>query len=242
MKKKFNIDETCLGPFVANGYVDCDVFAENKELPYSSERIYQKDNLWPKYSRIKTAILTNEDEGWSDTLQLEDRFPAYPYIVNPNFNDGWFGSNAVRNVRLLRLGSYSLTVNDIYRGDSTESVGVSHIWFYPVDPTLVSIIYEDKNSTMPLFSDVWRRVLDIHISDEKPNWGNVDFENDDNGSEGDNDVVKKDEQKQELPAERQVVKDDADKSNSTALYVIVALVALSALAVVVVRKKRPRSK
>ena len=204
----------------------------------------QKDTLWQKYSRIKTVILTNIDEGGTDTLELEDRFPAYPYEVNSNFNDGWFGSNAVRDVRLLRPGSYTLTVNDIYRGDSTETVGVSHIWFYPVDPTLVSIIDEDKNSTMPLFSDVWRRVLDIHISDEKPNWGNVDFENDDNGSEGDNDVVKKDEQKQESPAEQQVVKTDADESKSAVLFVVVALVALSVLAVVivVVRKRKSRSK
>ncbi|MBR5956881.1 MAG: hypothetical protein IKZ99_00795 [Salinivirgaceae bacterium] len=236
---KFNIDETCLGPFVANGYVDCDVFAENKELPYSSERIYQKDNLWPKYSRIKTAILTNEDEGWSDTLQLEDRFPAYPYIVNPNFNDGWFGANAVRNVRVLRPGSYTLTVKDIYKGDSTESVGVSHIWFYPVDNTLVSIIDEDKNSTMPLFSNVWNRVLDISIDDVELKLENIDFEND-----GNEDVVEIDEQKQESPAERKVVKVEADKSKSAVLFVVVALVALSVLAVVivVVRKRKSRSK
>ncbi|MBO7124513.1 MAG: hypothetical protein J6V74_01565 [Bacteroidales bacterium] len=248
---RFSIEESCFGPYVANGYVDSAILKNNillfnKEYERRDPQMpaLQKDTLWQKYSRIKTVILTNIDEGGTDTLELEDRFPAYPYEVNSNFNDGWFGSNAVRDVRLLRPGSYTLTVNDIYRGDSTETVGVSHIWFYPVDPTLVSIIDEDKNSTMPLFSDVWRRVLDIHISDEKPNLGNVDFENDDNGSEGDNDVVKKDEQKQELPAERQVVKDDADISNSTALYVIVALVALSVLAVVivVVRKRKSRSK
>ena len=91
---------------------------------------------------------------------------------------------------------------------------------------------------MPLFSDVWRRVLDIHISDEKPDLGNVDFEND-----GNEDVVEIDEQKQELPAEQQVVKTDADESKSAVLFVV-ALVALSVLAVVivVVRKRKSRSK
>ncbi len=243
---RFSIEGPCIGPFVANGYVDSailknNIFIFNKEYERRDPEMptLQKDSLWEKYSRIKTAILTNEDEGWSDILQLKDRFPAYPYEVNSNFNDGWFGSNAVRNVRLLGPGEYRFKVNDIYRGDSTESVGVSHIWFYPVDPTLVSIIYEDKNSTMPLFSDVWRRVLDIHISDEKPDLGNVDFEND-----GNEDVVEIDEQKQESPAERKVVKVEADKSKSAVLFVVVALVALSVLAVVivVVRRRKSRTK
>ena len=239
-KFEFVINESCVGPLVANGYVDNKLTKVNRNIFIKNkESLLQKDSLWQKYSRVKTAILTNVDEGWTDTLELEDRFPAYPYSINTNFNDGWFGSNAVRNVRLLRPGSYSLTVNDIYKGDSTESAGVSHIWFYPVDPTLVSIIDEDKNSTMPLFSDVWRRVLDIHISDEKPDLGNVDFEND-----GNEDVVEIDEQKQESSAEQQVVKTDADESKSAVLFVVVALVALSVLAVVivVVRKRKSRSK
>ncbi|MBR5167317.1 MAG: hypothetical protein IKW86_04520 [Salinivirgaceae bacterium] len=243
-KFKFNVDEPYIGPFVANGFIDYELSRNNQNL-FAEEYKglepdvpkFPKDSLWGKYSRIKTAILTNIDEGWTDTLELEDRFPAYPYEVNSNFNDGWFGSNAVRNVRLLRPGSYSLTVNDIYRGDSTESAGVSHIWFYPVDKTLVSIIYEDKNSAMSLFSDVWK-ILNVTVDGVKPNWNDED----ENGS--DSIEIEEQEQKQESPAEQQVVKTDADESKSAVLFVVVALVALSVLAVVivVVRKRKSRSK
>ncbi|MBR5644373.1 MAG: hypothetical protein IKW77_09315 [Salinivirgaceae bacterium] len=239
----FKIDEPCVGPFVANGFIDNLISEKNRCLyrgddfekrAWSEDPEFQKDSLWKNYSRIKTAILTNDKEGWSDTLQLKDRFPAYPYDSKSYFNDGWFGANAVQNVRVLRPGEYKFAVNDIYKGDSTESVGVSHIWFYPVDATLVSIIDEDKNSTMPLFSDVWKRVLDIHISDEKNN-----FENDDN--EGDSDVVEIKEQKQELPIEQQEVKVDADKSNSTVVIVLIAVGLLSILAAaVIVRKKKKK--
>ena len=241
---KFNINESCIGPFVANGLVSTENTEINRVLfgnNYIGEEpnlpIFQKDRLWQNYSRIKTAILTKEEEGRSDTLQLDDRFPAYPYEVNSNFNDGWFGSNAVRNVRLLRPGSYTLTVNDIYKGDLTESVGVSHIWFYPVDKTLVSIIDEDKNSAMPLFSDVWK-ILNVTVDGVKPNWNDED----ENGS--DSIEIEEQEQKQESPAEQQVVKTDADESKSAVLFVVVALVALSVLAVVivVVRKRKSRSK
>ncbi len=243
-KTDFIINETCIGPFVANGYVDSKLTEDNRHLFIDKYEgldpdipKFPKDSLWQKYSRVKTAILTNDEECWSDTLHLDDRFPAYPYEVNSNFNDGWFGSNAVRNVRLLRPGSYTLAVNDIYKGDSTESVGVSHIWFYPVDKTLVSIIYEDKNSAMPLFSDVWK-ILNVTVDGVKPNW-NVEDEYSSDSIE-----IEEQEQKQELPTEQQVVKAEADKSKSAVLFVVVSLVALSALAVVfvVVRRRKSRTK
>ena len=234
----FKIDEPCVGPFVANGFVDNLILDKNRDLYDVLEVVWsneepklQKDSLWEKYSRIKTAILTNDKEGWSDTLQLKDRFPAYPYDSKSYFNDGWFGANAVQNVRVLRPGEYKFAVNDIYKGDSTESVGVSHIWFYPVDTTLVSIIDEDKNSTMPLFSDVWKRVLDISIDDVKPNW------NDEDEIGSDSEEIK--EQKQESPIEQQEVKVEADKSNSTIVIVLIAVGLLSVLAAAfIVRKKK----
>ena len=192
---------------------------------WSDEPELQKDSLWQNYSRIKTAFLTNVGDGRIDTLKFEDYFPY----------DGWSGSNAVRNVCLLCPGEYKFAVSDIYKGDSTESVGVSHIWFYPVDKTLVSIIDEDKNSAMPLFSDVWK-ILNVAVDGVKPNWNDED----ENGS--DSIEIEEQEQKQELPTEQQVVKAEADESKSTVLFVVVSLVALSALAVfIVVRKRKSRS-
>ncbi|MBO7145641.1 MAG: hypothetical protein J6W13_12580 [Salinivirgaceae bacterium] len=233
----FSVSEPCVGPFVANGFLDMDVLEGNITLTdnYNEENsslfkevpTLRKDSLWQNYSRIKTAFLTNVGDGRVDTLKFEDSFPY----------DGWSGSNAVRNVCLLCPGEYKFAVSDIYKGDSTESVGVSHIWFYPVDKTLVSVIDEDKNSTMPLFSDVWK-ILNVTVDGVKPNWNDED----ENGS--DSIEIEEQEQKQESPAEQQVVKTDADESKSAVLFVVVALVALSVLAVVivVVRKRKSRSK
>ncbi len=170
----FKIRESCLGPFVANGFVDVENLERNSALfekEYSGRdpemfTLWQ-DSIWGKYSRIKTAKLSNIDEGWEETLQLEDRFPAYPYEVNSNFNDGWYGSNSVRNVKLLQPGKYKFEITDTYKGDSTTAVGVSHIWFYPVDATLISIIDEDAQSEKPLFADVWNKLFAIQHSNEE---------------------------------------------------------------------------
>ena len=231
----FSVSEPCVGPFVANGFLDMDVLEGNITLTdnYNEENsslfkevpTLRKDSLWQNYSRIKTAFLTNVGDGRVDTLKFEDSFPY----------DGWSGSNAVRNVCLLCPGEYKFAVNDIYKGDSTESVGVSHIWFYPVNKSLVSIIDEDKNSTMPLFSDVWK-ILNVTVDGVKPNW------NDENEDGSDSIEIEEQEQKQELPAEQQVIKAEADKSNSAVWFVVAALIALSGVAVfIVVRKRKSRS-
>lgn len=247
----FKIDEPCVGPFVANGFVDNLILDKNRGLYDCVEAIWsneepklQKDSLWQNYSRIKTAILTNDKEGWSDTLQLKDRFPAYPYDSKSYFNDGWFGANAVQNVRVLRPGEYKFAVNDTYKGDSTESVGVSHIWFYPVDATLVSIIDEDKNSTMPLFSDVWKRVLDIPVDDVELKLSNIKIETTaqeekDDASEPKIDAD--DTHNNAVSSSANNVKVEADKSNSTVVIVLIAVGLLSILAAAfIVRKKKKK--
>ena len=93
-----------------------------------------------------------------------------------NIIDGWYGSNANYDVALLRPGSYKFEVKDIYKGDSTQTVGLSHIWFYPVDKTLLSMVDEDSESEIPLFSNLWAQLLDIHVTDEKPLLGQADYD------------------------------------------------------------------
>lgn len=256
----FKITDPCVGPFVANGIVDTQLSKKNGKLFNSLDSYepelptFQQDSVWQRYSRIKTAILTNEEEGLSDTLQLKDRFPAYPYDVSSTlFNDGWFGANTISNVRLLRPGEYKFSVSDIYKGDSTESVGVSHVWFYPVDKTLVSIIDEDKNSTMPLFSDVWKRVLVISIDDEKLKLGNVDFETiaqeeleaaaqKEKDKDSESKIDADDTHNNAVSGSANNDKVNADKSNSAVWFVVAALIALSGVAVfIVVRKRKSRS-
>lgn len=179
----FSVDEPCVGPFVANGFVDVDNSDKNKEMflyyYYGEEPemfTMQRDCVWNLYSRIKTSTLTNVDDGWTKTLKFKDLFPAYPYAVASNIIDGWYGSNANYDVALLRPGSYKFEVNDIYKGDSTQTVGLSHIWFYPVDKTLLSMVDEDSESEIPLFSSLWAQLLDIHVTDEKPLLGQADYD------------------------------------------------------------------
>ncbi len=247
----FKIDEPCVGPFVANGFIDDLVLEKNRRLYDYIDFIWlddepklQKDSLWQNYSRIKTAILTNDKEGWSDTLQLKDRFPAYPYDSKSYFNDGWFGANAVQNVRVLRPGEYKFAVSDIYKGDSTESVGVSHIWFYPVDPTLVSIIDEDKNSTMPLFSDVWKRVLNIPVDDVELKLSNIKIETaaqEEKDKASEPKIDADDTHNNAVSSSANNVKVEADKSNFTVVIVLIAVGLLSVLAAaVIVRKKKKK--
>lgn len=180
----FSVNEPCVGPFVANGFVDVDNSEKNKEMfsfyyyVAAEPEMFtlQRDSVWNLYSRIKTSTLTNVDDGWTKTLKFKDLFPAYPYKVASEINDGWYGSNANYDVALLRPGSYKFEVNDIYKGDSTQSVGLSHIWFYPVDKTLLSMVDEDSESEIPLFSNLWAQLLVIHVTDEKPLLGQADYD------------------------------------------------------------------
>lgn len=246
----FIVRSYCIGPFVANGFVDTQNLKRN--IKYFEYKYYwrdgeiptmQRDSIWERNSRIKTATLSNIDEGWNETLQLDDRFPAYPYEVNSNVNDGWYGVNSVRNVKLLQPGKYKFEITDTYKGDSTTAIGVSHIWFYPVDATLVSIIDEDAHSEMPLFSDVWKKLLSIQLSDEKLMLGDIDLDK----FEKEYDETHKSKEKSE-PEEvyvfgsnkRKIAKQESNNESFEAMPIVigVALLLLVSIVVLIYRKKR----
>ncbi len=176
----FPVSEPCIGPFIANGFVDADNAQDNMELfnYFYDGRDPEMDTLnidalWSSYSRIKSATLTRLQDGSSQRLELLDRFPGYPYPVSASVNDGWYGTNAVRRVSILIPGTYSLSVDDIYPGDSIQTPAFSHVWFYPVGPSLLSIIDKDAQSPTPIFSHVWDSLLNVRFSDEAPLLGSV---------------------------------------------------------------------
>jgi hypothetical protein len=176
----FTVSEPCVGPFIANGFVDADNAQDNMELfNYFYDGIDPEmdtlniDALWYSYSRIKSATLTRLQDGSSQRLDLLDRFPGYPYPVSASFNDGWYGTNAVRRVSLLHPGTYSLSVDEIYPGDSIPVPAFSHVWFYPVGQSLLSIIDSDAQSPTPIFPQVLNSLLNVHFSIEVPLLGSV---------------------------------------------------------------------
>ncbi|MBP5366672.1 MAG: hypothetical protein J6Y82_12275 [Bacteroidales bacterium] len=249
----FKIAEPCVGPFIANGYVDSKLSEKNKHYFYyevyegrePQMSTLQKDYVWERYSRIKSATLKSIDEGWSETLYLNDRFPAYPYEMSSNFNDGWYGSNAVHRVRVLRPGTYEFEVNSVWPGAQSDSVGLSHVWFYPFSADLLSILDEDAKSPMPLFTDVMNKVVQIQLSDEEPDLGDIDLGDyfDETEDETDTVVVEKKRSEPRSVDVEPINKEpnEIHKPNIVLLGLVIAAVlglAVFAIRAVVRRKKK----
>lgn len=138
---------------------------------YEYDSPFVPDRLWSNYSRAKSMILLCEDQEERHRLHIDDRFPAYPYEVGTQENDGWYAANSSKSAYILRPGKYELSIDEIYRGEVSDTVGLSRIWFYPISQSLIDMLDADSQSDMALFDRLPLLISDIVYSYETPKFG-----------------------------------------------------------------------
>lgn len=173
---EFSLTRPVIGPFVSNGFVG-NLFNEKVfyavqadlkraiEDPERREGINEdefvfpvfQDSLWKNISRAKTVLLKQIGTSESFAFSLADK-----YGVLPTEREGWQGVNAVQQPKILLPGRYRLTFSEVYKGDKSNDVALSEIWFYPYPDELLAIVEDEKGDSLQLFQESLKKIA--------PNW------------------------------------------------------------------------
>lgn len=159
---EFTLEKAAVGPFASNGLRR---FSGFKNVPTDKEdrtaSILNKSKYigytWDSNNRVKEMTLTSPSLKNPVALKFTDLFPE---TVNW-FSRNWIAINAVKNPVLLPKGTYTLTIDSVYKGNRWDDTALGEVWFIPISPRAEKIFETNKDA---FFTEPVTKIIQKHVN------------------------------------------------------------------------------